>query len=393
MERAQRLEAQVRQATALMEAASRALGEVHAAEAVALAAAFARAEKVAMAATRRAVLQAGDAGARTHGGERDMAGLAARITGSTPARARNGLRTAQRAAARDGVERAYIAGSLSFEQAAVVAETAMLVPGATDELLREADQTSLSGLRAAATARLAGCRGEAAALEQEQKVVARRFCRIGPAPGGGVRVEALLPSAEGAALATALERAADRCWRRSWERGRPLSAEQARADGLVALCTGGGAEGSRLGPPELVVTVDAAALVRGEVADGETCEIDGVGPVSVSGARGLLGEALLTICITDGRDVRTVTSTTRVVPRRVRKALALRDPACVVPGCGQRSHLEIDHCRLDFAGGGLTALDNLCRLCPAHHRLKTRTGWRLGGGPGRWSWSPPPRRV
>ncbi len=72
------LVAQIRRATALLESDSRAVGEVGGSEAVTLARAFAQAEKVAMAGTRRAVLQAGDDGARRHGGERDMARLTAK---------------------------------------------------------------------------------------------------------------------------------------------------------------------------------------------------------------------------------------------------------------------------------------------------------------------------
>ena len=85
-------------------------------------------------------------------------------------------------------------------------------------------------------------------------------------------------------------------------------------------------------------------------------------------------------------------STTRVIPRRVRVALAERDPHCVVPGCGATYDLEIDHWRLDFARYGATELDNLCRLCPVHHKMKTKEGWRLGGGPGKWVWAAPRAR-
>lgn len=382
-----RIVAQVRQAAALLEASSKVVGDVSTEEAVVLARAFAHAEKIAMAATRRALLRAGDEGARKHGGERDVAALAARLTGTTAARAKQGLRSAERAAASSEVERAYVSGALSFDQAAVVTDAAAVAPAAAPALVLEAERSSLAGLRSAAASRMAAMRGEETVLERERALVARRFCRVGALPGGGVRVEALLPTEEGALVAKALVRATDRCWRQSWASGRHLSTDQARADALVALCTG--SEGSVAGPPELVVTVDAAALVRGGTEDGEVCEIDGVGPVPVATARGLMGDALLTLCVTDGSDVRTVSSTSRVVPARVRKALGLRDPACVVPGCGQRIHLEIDHWRVDFSRGGLTSLDNLCRLCTPHHRLKTRTGWRLDGGPGRWRWLPP----
>lgn len=383
-----RVLAQVRQATALLEAASRQLPEVTAEEAVALARAFGVAEKVAMAGTRRAVLQAGEDGARRHGGERDMASLAARVCGTTLAKADKGLKSARTLESLAAGKSAYLAGSLSLDQAQVVADAAAVAPSVTPELVAASSETSLSGLRARAAAALAARQGEEAAADRERRLVARRFCRIGPVPGGGVRLEALFPSAEGAAVLAAVGRAADLEWRAARDRGRRVSMDQARCDALVALCRGAGAPHDA-GPPELMVTVDAAALVRGEVADGERCVIDGVGPVPVAHARAVLGEALLTLCVTEGRDVRSVTSTSRVVPARVRKALVVRDPICVVPGCGQRMHLEIDHWRVDFSRGGLTALENLCRLCAAHHRLKTRTGWRLEGGPGRWRWLAP----
>ncbi len=391
MEHGTRVLAQVRQAAALLEAASRSVSDASEKEAVELARAFARAEKVAMAATRRALLQAGDDGARHHGGERDMASLAAKLCGTTVAKAGKGLRSARALETVTSGRAAFLDGSLSLDQAQVVADAAAAAPAAAPDLVAAAEQTSLSGLRAKAAAAIAAKRGEEAAQDLERRLAARRFCHIQAAPGGGVRVEALLPTADGAGLLSAVVHATDVVWRSARRRGCNLSMDQARADALVALCRGGGTSDPAGAPPDLILTVDAAALVRGEVRDDEQCVIDGVGPVPVAHARSLLGEAFLTMCVTYGQDVRTVTSTNRVVPTRVRKALVLRDPACVVPGCGSRTHLEIDHWRLDFDRGGLTALDNLCRLCAPHHRLKTRTGWRLDGGPGRWRWLPPRR--
>jgi hypothetical protein len=51
--------------------------------------------------------------------------------------------------------------------------------------------------------------------------------------------------------------------------------------------------------------------------------------------------------------------------------------------------LETDHREVDFEDDGPTALDNLVRLCPEHHALKTYGGWRLEGSPGRWKWIAP----
>jgi hypothetical protein len=87
-----------------------------------------------------------------------------------------------------------------------------------------------------------------------------------------------------------------------------------------------------------------------------------------------------------------VTHLGRHVPAHLRSALEVRDPLCVVPGCGSAHLLEIDHWDTPFAAGGETRLANLCRLCRHHHRLKTHHKHRLVGGPGRWRWLLPGER-
>ncbi|HVN51161.1 MAG TPA: HNH endonuclease, partial [Acidimicrobiales bacterium] len=58
------------------------------------------------------------------------------------------------------------------------------------------------------------------------------------------------------------------------------------------------------------------------------------------------------------------------------RALLARDRCCQYPGCGRTRHLRAHH--LQHAGkGGATRLDNLVLLCPRHHRLIHRPGWRL----------------
>ncbi|MGH9071178.1 MAG: HNH endonuclease signature motif containing protein, partial [Acidimicrobiales bacterium] len=73
----------------------------------------------------------------------------------------------------------------------------------------------------------------------------------------------------------------------------------------------------------------------------------------------------------------------------LRTALQERDLTCVVPGCEVAHGLEIDHWRVDYAEGGPTCLDNLARLCHAHHLAKTHRGYVLAGGPRHWTWSHP----
>ncbi|OBH59998.1 HNH endonuclease signature motif containing protein [Mycobacterium sp. E2479] len=62
---------------------------------------------------------------------------------------------------------------------------------------------------------------------------------------------------------------------------------------------------------------------------------------------------------------------TRVINRRLRRALEHRHPACVVPGCGATRGLHAHHIR-HWEDGGLTDLANLVLVCPYHHRLHHR---------------------
>ncbi|CAM4310213.1 HNH endonuclease signature motif containing protein [Mycobacterium senriense] len=62
---------------------------------------------------------------------------------------------------------------------------------------------------------------------------------------------------------------------------------------------------------------------------------------------------------------------TRVINRRLRRALEHRQPACVVPGCGATRGLHAHHI-WHWEDGGPTELANLVLVCPYHHRLHHR---------------------
>ncbi|ASX01611.1 HNH endonuclease signature motif containing protein [Mycobacterium intracellulare] len=63
--------------------------------------------------------------------------------------------------------------------------------------------------------------------------------------------------------------------------------------------------------------------------------------------------------------------TTRVISRRLRRALEYRDRACVVPGCGATRGLHAHHL-WHWEDGGPTELANLVLVCPYHHRAHHR---------------------
>jgi hypothetical protein len=176
--------------------------------------------------------------------------------------------------------------------------------------------------------------------------------------------------------------------------GRHEPSEAYAADGLVAMSAAvkaGDVEApTKPGWPrgELIVLVNLESLRRGSVEPGEVCEIPGVGPVPVSVARELFGEALLKIVIRDGTDIRTVVHPGRHPTAKQRTAIFVRDGGrCVRSACDRRID-EIDHVE-GWAETRQTTLDELAGLCAHDHDLKTHRGHtyrRTGTG---WAWQAP----
>jgi hypothetical protein len=152
----------------------------------------------------------------------------------------------------------------------------------------------------------------------------------------------------------------------------------------------GGRHNRGRGPlPRTLIIVNAESLRRGTTEGDEICEIEGIGPVSVAAAKELLSEGGFQYLVKEGFDIKTVTRSTRVITNCIDMALIVRDRVCARPGCGNSLGLERDHWQLDYGKDGPTELENLVRLCPECHRLKTDGGWRLEGRPGAWKWVAP----
>jgi hypothetical protein len=138
-----------------------------------------------------------------------------------------------------------------------------------------------------------------------------------------------------------------------------------------------------------VILVDAAALRRGHTVGGETCVVDGIGPIDVAAAKDLLGDAVVDILVKDGVDVRTVAHAGRAANRR-QKAALLADWECEVRCCGAKKGVEVDH--IDpYSGTKRTRIEDLGPKCAWHHHLKTNKGWTDGprGPDGRRRLFPP----
>ena len=289
------------------------------------------------------------------------------------------LQTAAGLESAPAVREAFVAGRLSGEQAAEITSAAAADPASIDSLLELAERESLSTLRERCRDVMAAAAGDEDATE---RIRLGRYLRHWSDREGAVRLDARLAADDAAPLIAAINAGAERLRREAARSGAPERTDAYAADALVALASG------RACKTVVHVHVSSSALERGHTVAGETCRIDGVGPVSVAAARRLAYSGTVRTVHHDGMDVRRVSRAMRMIPALVRAALENRDPRCVVPGCSRRYGLEIDHI-VPFARGGKTELANLARLCRWHHAQKTHHGWRLSGRPGEWAWVHP----
>jgi hypothetical protein len=331
-------------------------------------------------------------------GHRSAAAHVAEATGSGLGPAITALEAARQLGSLPATEDAMRDGRLSEAQVKEIAGAAILRPESEQELVDAARTQPLNVLKLR-------CRRVRAAEQDPgatyDAIHRGRYLRNWIDNDGAVRFDARLTPDEGARLVAAVKAESDLLARGARRDLRDEPRKATMADALVRLAcgrSGGGPEVDREsgdgerpdpGPSAMVhVRVDHEALVRGSVAPGEVCEIPGIGPIPVDVARRLAVDSMLSVLVTNGVDVTTVTRAGRTIPASIRTALIERDPVCVVPGCGLRDELEIDHVD-PFGQGGETKLSNLARLCHWHHYLKTHQRHRLErDGPG-WRWVPP----
>jgi hypothetical protein len=318
-------------------------------------------------------------------GVRSAAHLVAATCGSSIRSAVETLETARRLDDLPATAEALRSGKLSAAQASSIVSAAGDRPEAEAALVAAAESESLPALQQ----RCRAVRAEGAeALAAYQRIRESRYLKHWTDAEGAWCLQARLCPDDGAKVLAAIDAHRTRIFKTARRDGRREPYQAYAADALVALAESAGGEGAK-GPRAVVhVRVDHAALVRGHVEGGETCDIPGVGPIPVASARALAADSILKVVVTKGVDVVAVAHAGRSIPAHVRSALEARDPICVIPGCAERKGLEIDHL-VPFAAGGPSTLDNLVRACHFHHYLKTHHGWVLAGRPGAWTWDPP----
>jgi hypothetical protein len=287
----------------------------------------------------------------------------------------------------------------AFEDGAVTAEQVAVVAPVVKEDRRTAalsQDLDLAEVDRALAAVAAEC-----VIQQLTRVVHHYLSRLdpdGPEPDpadersltlstfsdGTVVLRGQLDAVGGEKLQAALEAVtqADR------PRGDMRTRAQQLADALVQLADNQLASGDlpflRTVKPNVIVTIPAVDLL--DPATGPAAATAGFGGlVSSATARALACDGSITPVVIDEHGMPlNMGRTKRVVPPHLRKAVELRDQACVFAGCAAPKYWCDVHHLVHWIFGGETSLENSALLCERHH-TKVHHGFRVERDPGgRW---------
>lgn len=304
----------------------------------------------------------------------------------------------------DGVARALGRGDIGVDAAwAIVTSLTPTTPRASIAGLRAAESELVS---AAHSATAADIRAQALIWQvvldpdgiepNEDRAMARRGLRLGRERSGLVPISGALMPEIAAKLTTAIDsrlnpRTApifltDDDRESSAIEGDVRSRDQQRHDIFASLIdaaarsgelpTAGGAA------PTVLVSVREVDLS----ADAGAGAIDGLDtPISLRSVRQFAcAGGIQKVSISRAGRILSLGSPERCFTPQLRRAIALRDGGCVMPGCGvPAAWSEIHHVTPDSRGGP-TETENGVMLCWFHHRTIDSAGWHIsmiGGVP------------
>lgn len=299
----------------------------------------------------------------------------------TPGVAREHVRVARTMRQMPTVTEAFREGQLSYSKVREISR----VVGRIDEqrLCRLAKVATASQL-----ARMISAYRRAAGERIE--VEARRGLTVVERPDGLVEFKVRLPPEEAALVLAALEAGVQQFGDPPPKPGDPAppapkvgERRYNRADALLDLSQHflAAAPADRSGEDRTVVMVQVSAETLALAGPTEppggwlandgrdaVATIEGVGAIEAETARKLACDPaeLLGAVIDAQGDVLTLGRSRRLVSKKQRRALMVRDRICQFPGCHQTRHLKAHH-RVHWANGGPTDLDNLILLCQYHH--------------------------
>jgi hypothetical protein len=264
-----------------------------------------------------------------------------------------------------GVSEAFARGELSTDQ--VIELTRFATPDTERALVTWARSASPARIRERAD-RECGLSLQDARQTEKDRSLSWAFYDEGRRFG----LHADLPAADGAAVARALEREAERIPVMSGEEASYFTSAR-RADALVALCSARIAQDPDPDRATVVVHARAEALATGSGG----CEIEDGPPVHPETARRLLCTSRFQVMTEDARgEAIGLGRMSREPSAAILRQLRYRDRACRFPGCGSRRFTQAHHI-VWWSRGGWTDLENLLLTCTFHHKLVHEFGWKV----------------
>lgn len=224
-------------------------------------------------------------------------------------------------------------------------------------------------------------RANAPSLEEVQEVERIRSLRWWWFDEGRrMGLEGDFPAAQGAAIAKAIKRVADKLPELpqedmfpGFEHSAEDRLESRCADALFLLASQTITQDSDADRATVVVHT---ALGMAEGA-GRWSEIEGGPVINPEVARRLFCDARLQFVLTDDDgNALGIGRAARDVPPWLMRELRFRDHGCTFPGCDMRAFLQAHHVR-HWEDGGPTDLGNLVLTCHFHHKLVHEFRWNV----------------
>lgn len=336
-----------------------------------------------------------DCGAPPSAGASSAADYVAKKIGSTSTKAKEKINSGRGMGSSTAVRRRAAAGALSPEQTAAITDALSVNPSAEDRLLSVAETSSLGGLRdECANSKTEG--QDLAAIEQ--RIHSQRCLRRYRDKEGAEHLHAVGTKATMARIDQAIRSTVDEIFKEARAGGIHEPLDAYAYDALVTLADRSveprADRSERRRVPTIrnlaILRLDLEALRRGTPAAGETCEIAGLGPISVETARAMLGESIVKLVITNGVDVQNVTHLGRGPNIAQKIALLWQHPGCIREGCNRTARVEYNHAYgAEYRTTKHTRLDETEPLCDPDHDLQTYHGWSLIKGTGKRPMVPP----
>jgi hypothetical protein len=325
-------------------------------------------------------------------GHRSAAEALAEETGTTLSQAKEEIETGRRLLSQEKLSRAARRGEISFAKAQLISNAAEADPKAEGRLLEEAKGSSISRLKDSCALTKAQANPDREA--RREQIHRRRSLRTWTDIEGVWHLSASSNPEDGAQIMSVLDPIRDEIFRAARKQKQKEPIEAYAFDALFRLATkptgasssAAAGRGARLATAEeasgprskILVRVDYESFLRGFPTAGETCEITGFGPVSVSAVKDLIrqGDPFIVAILTKGKELVGVAHLGRKPTAFQRSALEWMYPSCAIEGCNAQAHLEMDH-SLEWSKTHFTMLDHLKFLCHHHHFLKSNDNWAL----------------